>query len=355
MRILYGVQTTGRGHLVRARAMVRELKARGHEIRTVLSGPSIEPHWLGDTFEPWTHLRGLTHVSVGGRISYWQTTRQLKPLEFLRDVRTLDPGDAELVVSDYEPITARVARRAGLPSIGIGHLYAFAHKSVPVHGKNVFNRAIMRGFAPVRTPLGLHWHHFDAPVLPPTIPADVPDPATVTHDGPVLVYLSFESFEHVIGVLREVNHAQFRVYSPNATAERLDNVDVRPISREAFLADLARASGVICNTGFSLTSEALHLGKRVLTKPTYHQTEQESNALALRDLGLATVTDRIEAGVVREWLADERRPAPAHYPDVMTAVVDWIEQRAWDDVRPLAESLWARVGGVGGTQRAAAH
>ncbi len=348
MRILYGVQTTGRGHLVRSRAIIRELKRRGHAVRTLFSGPAIEDHWLDDgVFEPWTRCRGLTHVSIGGRIRYWQTAKQLGLLEFLRDVRGVDPGDADLVVCDYEPITARVARRARLPSVGMSHLYAFAHRNVPVAGRNLLNRAIMRGFAPVRTPLGFHWHHFGEPVLPPMVGADLPDPRDVTHDGPVVVYMSFESSDDVVDVLRGVAEAEFRFYSPHAAPGRVGNVDVRPISRESFVADLARASGVICNTGFSLTSEALHLGKRVLTKPTRHQTEQESNALALRELGLATVTDALDARAVRAWLADERRPQPACYPDVFTAVVDWLDAGGWDDVRPLVDALWARAGRIG--------
>lgn len=348
MRILYGVQTTGRGHLVRARVFVRELKARGHDVRTLFSGPDFEAGWLSDgLFEPWCRRRGLTHVSVNGRISYWRTAKQLRLAEFVRDVRAVDPDGADLVISDYEPITARVARRAGVPSIGIGHLYAFAHAGVPVHGSNLLNHAILRGFAPVATPLGLHWHHFDAPVLPPTVPVDVPDPAAVTHDGPVLVYLNFESPADVVATLKRVDGADFRVYTSSRTApEHHGNVEVRPISREAFLADLARARGVICNTGFSLISEALHVGKRVLTKPTRRQTEQESNAVALERLELATVTEALDAATVSAWLADSSRPEPANYPDVVTAVLDWIDAGRWDDVGPLAASLWARVGGI---------
>lgn len=348
MRILYGVQTTGRGHLVRARVLVRELKARGHDVRTLFSGPEFEPGWLeGGVFEPWTRCRGLTHVSVNGRISYWRTARQLNVLEFARDVRRVDADGAELVICDYEPITARVAARAGLPSIGIGHLYAFAHAGVPVHGSNLLNHAILRRFAPVSTPLGLHWHHFGAPVLPPTVPEDVPDPGAVTHDGPVLVYLNFEALDEVVATLQAVREAEFRVYSSSrGAAERHGNVEVRPISRAGFLADLACARGVMCNTGFSLISEALHVGKRVLTKPTRHQTEQESNAVALERLGLARVTNRIDAPTVRDWLAHARRPEPACYPDVVTAVLDWIGARRWDEVGPLADALWARVGGL---------
>ncbi|MDJ0622349.1 MAG: glycosyltransferase family protein [Desulfocapsaceae bacterium] len=31
MNILYGVQTTGNGHIVRSKAMIQELRKRGHD------------------------------------------------------------------------------------------------------------------------------------------------------------------------------------------------------------------------------------------------------------------------------------------------------------------------------------
>lgn len=344
MRILYGVQTTGRGHLVRSRAMIAGLKARGHEVETLLSGPTVEPQWLDTVFEPWSHRRGLTHVSRNGKISYLATARQLRLLEFVADVRGFDADGFDLVVSDYEPITARVAARAGLPSVGVGHLFAFDY-SVPVAGRNLFNQAIMRRFAPVRVPLGLHWHHFGEPILPPTIPADVPSPEEATHEGPVVVYLSFESLDEVVELLRGIGHIPFKVYARVESPERRGNVEILPTHRDRFLAHLVRARGVICNAGFSLISEALHLGKRVLAKPVVHQTEQESNAKALAELGFGTVCRRLSREVVVEWL-ESPIPRPMRYPDVMSSVLDWIDGARWDDVGPLARGLWSRVAGA---------
>jgi hypothetical protein len=46
-------------------------------------------------------------------------------LTFLREPAPLP----DLVVTGYEPATAWIARRRGLRSVGIGHLYAFAWAS----------------------------------------------------------------------------------------------------------------------------------------------------------------------------------------------------------------------------------
>ena len=45
MRILYGVQTTGNGHIVRSRAMIEALRERGHEVHPLLSGPELTGRW----------------------------------------------------------------------------------------------------------------------------------------------------------------------------------------------------------------------------------------------------------------------------------------------------------------------
>jgi UDP:flavonoid glycosyltransferase YjiC (YdhE family) len=39
MRILYGVQTTGHGHLVRSTPIIRQLRERGHRVDVLPSGP----------------------------------------------------------------------------------------------------------------------------------------------------------------------------------------------------------------------------------------------------------------------------------------------------------------------------
>jgi len=341
MRILYGVQTTGRGHLVRSRAIIAALKERGHEVDTLFSGPPVEPVWLDEFVGPWSRCEGLTHVSIDGRISYLASARRLRPLRFLRDVRRIDARDFDLVISDYEPITARAAKRARRKSLGISHLYAYAYP-IPVAGRNPFNHAIMRRFAPVDVPLGLHWHHFGQPLLPPMIQADVPAPATATSDGPVLVYLSFESLDAVVRVLSELGEPEFRLYTTVEAPYRVANVEILPISRATFVADLAHATGVICNSGFSLISEALHLGKRVLTKPVHRQTEQESNAESLEQLGLATVCHRLDPGTIAAWLSSPV-PEPMHYPDMLGPLLDWIEAKHWDNVQDLAGALWSRT------------
>lgn len=341
MRILYGVQTTGRGHITRARPMVAALKARGHDVHILFSGPPLDPEWLDPLFTPYTTRRGLTFVTERGRIHHLATALQLRFGEMERDIYAFDTTGLDLIVTDYEPVTARIGWLRDIPCIGIGHLYAFAHRVVPVAGLNLFNRMVMKCFAPATIPLGMHWHHFDRPILPPTVSLEeFRQPAI---DGEhVLVYMPFESIKDVVRTLNGVTGHRFRFYCRVRAPGEEGNVELRPLNRKAFVADLVGCRGVIANTGFTLISEALHVGKKILTKPLAQQTEQESNALALKQLRLASVVTRLTAGAVSDW-AEQPNPAPANYPDVLAAVADWIHGGQWQHVEKLSETLWSRV------------
>jgi uncharacterized protein (TIGR00661 family) len=339
MRILYGVQTTGNGHIVRSRAMIKALRERGHEVHPLLSGPELTGRWSIEDFAPCVQRRGLTFVTERGRLHYLRTASQLKLGRFVRDVFSFKPTDFDLVITDYEPLTARIAAVRGIPSIGIGHLYAFA-SDVPLSSHNPFTRLIMRRFAPARHPLGLHWHHYGQAILPPTIPPDVPGPESAEEDL-IVIYLPFEHLEDIEKLLAPLGEYRFLVYAKviETPADR-GHIGLRPISRTGFLEDLSRCAGVICNAGFSLVSEALHLGKKVLVKPLHGQIEQGSNALALAQLGFGQVMERLDTEAVRHWLQ-----APAieaqRYPDVLENVIEWIDAGHWHDVDRLAESLWS--------------
>lgn len=339
MKILYGIQLTGNGHIVRSRGIVEGLKARGHDVRVLMSGPP-KPRWGLETFEPFETRHGLTFVHDRGRLSYVKTARALKLWTYLNDVRRFDASDVDVIVTDYEPITARIGQIRGIPTVGVGHLYAFSDR-VPMAGGNPLANLIMRQFAPARHRAPLHWHHFDQSILPPSIPPEVPPPKTPV-PGKLVVYLPFEDIDDITRYLTPLTDYDIYVYWHLDAPEDRGHLHFRPLSREGFLADLVDCEGVICNAGFSLVSEALHLGKKVLAKPLVKQTEQESNARALDELTLGTSMRRLDLDVTREWLAKPSFP-PQNYPDVVSTLVDYIDTGEWDDLHRLVAPAWHGV------------
>lgn len=339
MKILYGVQTTGNGHLVRSAALIAALRDKGHSVYTLMSGDGEKTIKRPEAYQPYEFRRGLTFVTQNGRIRYLDTIRQLHLLRFYRDIRSFQARDFDLAITDYEPLTARIARRNGIPSIGVGHLYAFAHSGVPAPMRDPVGIAVMRRFAPADIPLGLHWHHFGSPILPPTIPGDVYSKEQ-QHPSKILVYFPFESPERIAEFLRPFQKVTFYVYTPGLEAPSDEgNLHWRPVSRQGFVEDLSDCGGVMCNSGFSLLSEALHLGRKVLAKPVSGQVEQKANALALQRLGLGSVMHRLDQDAVRNWLRLES-PEPRNYPEVLPRIAEWIHSGSWDRPEGLAERVW---------------
>jgi len=323
--------------------MVKELISRGHTVHIILSGPPIKDNWIPHYFREYTHFKGLTFVTEKGRVNIRKTARILDVPRFFRDVFTYEPRDYDIIVTDYEPISSRFAQINKIPSIGIGHLYAFVHRVPMPIFPNPFHILIMRYFAPAQFPLGLHWHHFNAPILPPTIPPDVRQ-AEHTDPRKILVYLHFEALGDIVSLCRPFREYEFFIYYPVDEPSDDENIHLRPLSRDKFQEDLSTASGVIANSGFSLSSESIHLGKKLLTKPVARQTEQEANARALEFLNLGRVMQDLDPSVLEKWL-DDPAPAAAHYPDSFGEIAGWISAGNWERIENLAENLWSRTAG----------
>lgn len=156
MRILYGVQTTDNGHISRSREVIGELKNLGHEVHVLFSGREPEMQSEFQEFEPYQIFRGQPFCTNRGKLKYFQTAFKLNFFQFYRVIASFDELDYDLVILDFEPISARIERRKSLPSIGVGHQYAFVHK-VPIGGDNPLGRFVIKNFAPVDYPIGLHW------------------------------------------------------------------------------------------------------------------------------------------------------------------------------------------------------
>lgn len=341
MRILYGVQGTGNGHVSRSREVLAELRALGHEVQVLVSGrdPASPPDLGGPA--PLTR-HGLTFATEGGRIRLCRSAWRLHPWRAWRELASLDElPRPDLVVTDFEPLTAWWARRRGLRCVGVGHQYAF-QEDVPCPSGHWGSRLVLRRFAPADTGLGLHWDSFGRDILPPIVPK-LPEPAIRRRDDLLLVYLPFESLEGIGRFVQPLSNLDVRVWGhPQVRQERREgHVHWLPFRRQAFLDDLRQAAGIVCSAGFELPSEAAALGCRILVKPLAGQLEQGANALALRALGMGEVLERLDSGHVAAWLG---RPAPParRWPNVARAVARWIDAGAAREELPqLSRGLWA--------------
>lgn len=342
MKILYGINGIGNGHLSRARIMVPKLEAAGAEVSCIVSGrpadPSLDCGQSGDIM----FRDGLSIAFEGGRVRFFETALRLGAgmPGLVKDALSLDLKPYDLVISDFEPVSAWAARAKGTPSVGLAHHFAFRHDVPKVSRFSPF-MMFMENVVPVDTALGLHWHHFGQPsILPPILgrlEAEAADPKKI------LVYMNFENLDSVVRLVEPFADHEFHIYSSQAKqAEDRGHLHVRPLSREGFKKDFASCAGVISNAGFMTTSEALQLGKKVLVKAIPGQEEQVSNTLALKELGYGAVMERLDQSAVKGWLA-RNDFARVCYPDTAQAVTDWIMAGNWRDTAALTRQCWAQV------------
>lgn len=342
VKIFYGVQATGNGHITRARAMAPKLQAAGIAVDYLFSGRPWKDLFEMDLFGDYQWRRGLTFATRAGHVQYLKTAMETHAASFLRDIRALDLSGYDAVICDFEPVTAWAARLQGVKTIGIGHQYAFNY-DIPKACRDFLGEQVLRHFAPVSVGLGVHWHHFHQPILPPIIetePEGIPQ-----QPDKIVVYLPFEDVHEVIHLLKRFHHRQFYVYSPtmpDRPQERCDHIHLRQLSRAGFRHDFADAAGVICNSGFELSSEALLTGKKLLVKPLHGQMEQGSNALTLELLQLGQVMNNLDAAAIETWL-ETGHPVQVRFPDVAQEVVDWLLRGDFRIDNQWIDGIWAKT------------
>lgn len=337
MKILYGVQGTGNGHITRARAMQAALQKAGIEVDWVFSGREPEKFFDMDAFGDYKVFKGLTFATRAGKVDLLKTFAEASLGQMYKDINTLDLARYDLVITDFEPVVAWAARKQGMPCLGIGHQYAFDH-DIPKAENSVASDAIMKWFAPVTLGVGVHWSHFGQPILPPIIEADH---TAERGDNKTLVYLPFEKSKKVLNVLTQFDHP-FIFHCADIEPGQYDNVLIKGFSREGFKESLHTTDGVICNAGFELASEALSLGRKIMVKPLKGQMEQSSNALALSELGLGLSEPKITEKAVQRFLSHASL-AQVNYPDVPSLLASWLQRYPHESLDSLVARAWDGV------------
>ncbi len=339
MKIFYGVQGTGNGHITRARVMAKELKLAGIDVSFQFTGREANEYFDMEVFNGYQHKTGLTFNTNKGQVSYLKTAIESSPVRFVKDVKQLDLTDYDLVISDFEPVTAWAAKSQKKQVLGIGHQYAFNHQ-IPRAGADPLANTVMRYFAPADIGVGLHWHHFNQPILPPII--ETPELSSTVIKNKILVYLPFESQEAVIKLLSPYTDYQFYMYSPVPIESKHSHIIYNPLSRDGFQKDLSDCVGIISNAGFELASEALKLGKKILAKPLHAQMEQISNAAALKQLNYGQTMMDMDPAIIKNWLEDDNA-IKINYPNVARLIVDWIQQGMPPLDKEYTNKVWDKV------------
>ena len=309
--ILYGVNGEGSGHSTRALEVLSHLQARGHRLQVVSFDRGLRN--LQERFEV-TEIYGLRLAYVNNQVRYRRTItsnlmavgKRARSSAQLSDLA--DKWKIDLVITDFEPLSCHLGHRKRLPVISIDNQHCLTNTEVSYPKEYRRDAALAKLVTRIMTPRAdayLVTSFFKSKitqprtfVFPPILREQIlkADPKSGEH---VLVYVT--SPAPALAKLLRTVHGSFVAYGFGREGQ-IGNILYKKPSVDKFLQDLIVAKAIVANAGFSLMTEALHLGKPYLAIPIKHQFEQIFNAYWLDKLGYGTCWEELNKERIEAFL-----------------------------------------------------
>lgn len=294
MKILYAIQGTGNGHISRAKEIVPLLQQHG-DLDILISGTQADIKLIQEVKY---QLHGFSFIfGKKGGVHHYQTWKEMNLFRFHADMKTLPLKDYNLIINDFEPVTAWACRNQGIPSVSLSHQAAFRSEKVPRPKTIDWGKLILNRYAPTTHHVGFHFERYDDFIYTPVIRSEIREliPSNMGH---YTVYLPALSDRHLLPLLKQLPDVNWEVFSKHSHTSYTDgNVKVSPVNNEQFNKSMASSAGLFTGGGFEGPAEALFLGKKLLVAPMRYQYEQQCNAYALKQIGLPVIW-----GSNRDWL-----------------------------------------------------
>ena len=320
MKILYAIQGTGNGHISRAREIVPLLQQYG-AVDLLISGTQADVKLTQDVKY---QLHGFSFIfGKKGGVDHYQTWKTMNLPRFVKDMRSIPLKSYNLILNDFEPVTAWACKQQRIESIGLSHQASFQSKHVPKPKSIDWAQLVMKYYAPATHYVGFHFDRYDDFIYTPVIRAEIRN-MLISDLGHYTVYLPAIDDKFLVPILKNIAHVKWQVFSKHTQLSYVDgNVEVQPVNNNLFNKSLACCTGLFTGGGFEGPAEALYLGKKLLVAPMKFQYEQQCNAFALKQFGLPVIwgSNKNWLPVIKEWV-DQPQTHVFHFPDETASVID---------------------------------
>jgi uncharacterized protein (TIGR00661 family) len=327
MKILYAIQGTGNGHLSRAVDIIPELQKHG-ELDLFVSGAQAEiklPYPVKYTSKGLSFFFGKS-----GGINFYKTFQKNSSIDVVNEINSFPVEDYDLVVNDFEPISAWAARKKGVNLIGLSHQSALLSKKAPKPKViDPFGEWLLRNYAPIEKYVGFHFEEYDKNIFTPVIRSAITD-AKCKDKGHYTVYLPAYDDKKLVKLFMKFPKVKWEVFSKHAAqAYHVGRISVYPVSSDAFVQSVVASTGVLCGAGFETPAEVLYLNKKLLVVPMKGQYEQRCNAVALKKLGVPILkkVKRRSLKRIEKWL-DGNKIIEVDYRKVAAKAVEKLMKKA---------------------------
>lgn len=327
MKVLYAIQGTGNGHISRARDIVPILQKKV-DLDILISGHQADVQL---PFKIKYQLKGLSFVfGKKGGIDFWKTIKKSDLKKFRKEMNKIDITNYDLVLNDFEPLSAWAAKLNKTPCISISHQEAVkALESPKPKKKDFIGERILKKYAPVDDYIGFHFKSYNSKIQTPVIRQEIRN-LNPTYGDYYTIYLPAYGDEKLIQFFSQFKNTKWHIFSKHTHESYPINnqIFMEPVNNSVFLKSFENCRGVICGAGFETPAEALYLKKKLLVVPMKNQYEQQCNAAALKQLGISVIKKLKNKHVttIYNWL-NTSTILSVNYPDETERIIDSILEK----------------------------
>lgn len=335
MKILYAIQGTGNGHISRARDIIPILQKKG-TLDILVSGTQADVD-VGHHVR--YKLKGMSFIfGKKGGVDIIETYKQARLKKFYKEIRELPVEDYDLIINDFEPISAWACKIKSKECIGLSHQAAVINRNSPCpQDSDIIGKMILKEYAPVTFKYGFHFKQYDSNIYTPVIRNEIRN-AFAEKQNHYTVYLPAYEDERIIKVLKQVKNTNWQVFSKHSKKSyREKNVSISPIDNEAFIQSMLTCKGVLCGAGFETPAEALFLQKKLMVIPMKGQYEQQCNAAALEEMGVPVLKKLKKSHVkdIADWVYT-MQIISVHFPNITEHILDMIIEKHFSKKQKLS-------------------
>lgn len=314
MKILFAVQGTGNGHISRAMTLLPELCNYG-KVDLLISG---RHNGLTPSYPIRYKYEGLG-FSLGkhGGIDLARTFTEAKISRLIKEFESVPVEKYDLVINDFEPLTAWASKVRQVPCIGLSHQSALLLPGVPLPNENnLIGNLVLKHYAPTTEAISFHFNRWHPDIFTPVIRNDLRS-VKITDNGHLTVYLPAYGDQLLIEFFSQLKGVKIEIFTRGTHKQQLSPMlSLHPVDQLSFGKSMASCSGIICGAGFETPAEALFLRKKLMVIPMKNQFEQQCNAAALQQMGVRALP-KLDIELLPEvvsWI-QYAEPVEVNYPD----------------------------------------
>ncbi len=307
MKILYAIQGTGNGHIARAEEIAPILADYG-KVDLFVSGSQAD---IKLPMPVKYKSKGLSFFfGKKGGIDFLKTFKNNSSKRVMREIKEFPVEKYDLVINDFEAITAWACHKRGVPCLALSHQHSLLSPKVPKPKHfDPLGTWFLHNYAPVPEGVGFHFASYDQNIFTPVIRERIRN-TVASDDGHYTVYLPAYDDKKLVKLFLKFSGIKWQLFSKHINKPyHIEKISVFPVNNEAFSISMATSHGVLCGAGFETPAEALFLNKKLMVVPMKNQYEQHYNAASLKQLGVPTIKKVSKKNLLKieEWIDTENK------------------------------------------------